>query len=261
LDSSRPPSRYRAPALEKGLDILECLAAERVPITQAQIARRLRRGSSEVFRMLACLESRGYLYKDPASGAYGLTLRLFELSHTHTPFQQIARAAEQPMQEFTAEVRESCHLSVLSSGRLVVLAQEQSPEKIRLSIEPGGTFSPLHTVSGRVLLAALNDEERERVLAGDEEYSTWPAAARRKLRYKLARIAVQGHEQAYGETLQGVYDVALPVGPVGGDSWVALAVVSLTRNPRAAKRRLFGALVRCANAIAKNAGLLGSGRR
>jgi DNA-binding IclR family transcriptional regulator len=37
------------PALEKGLDILECLATQRVPLTQAEIARMLERGPSELF--------------------------------------------------------------------------------------------------------------------------------------------------------------------------------------------------------------------
>ena len=47
---------YRVPALEKGLDLLECLARERRAMTQAQLARALGRGSSELFRTLATLE-------------------------------------------------------------------------------------------------------------------------------------------------------------------------------------------------------------
>ena len=40
-------SRYRAPALEKGLDILELLAAESVPMTLTRIVNRLGRSHGE----------------------------------------------------------------------------------------------------------------------------------------------------------------------------------------------------------------------
>ena len=59
---------YWVPAIEKALDILEYLADQGVARTRTQIARALGRGPSELFRMLTCLENRGYLYRDPASG-------------------------------------------------------------------------------------------------------------------------------------------------------------------------------------------------
>ena len=103
--SSQPS--YHVPALEKGLDILECLATHDSPLTQAQLARVLGRGASELFRMLTCLERRGYIQRDPLSGAYSLTLRLFELGHTHSPYQGLLQAAIRPMRELVEEVSES----------------------------------------------------------------------------------------------------------------------------------------------------------
>ncbi|MGH9454797.1 MAG: helix-turn-helix domain-containing protein, partial [Terriglobia bacterium] len=60
MTSSSPP-HYRAPALEKGLDILEALAAARVPQSLSEMARLLKRSASELFRMLNLLERRGYI--------------------------------------------------------------------------------------------------------------------------------------------------------------------------------------------------------
>jgi DNA-binding IclR family transcriptional regulator len=53
--------RYPTPALEKGLDALELLASESEGLTKTEVARRLGRTVSEVFRMLVCLETRGYI--------------------------------------------------------------------------------------------------------------------------------------------------------------------------------------------------------
>ena len=59
----RSPSaaRYAAPALEKGLDILEAFASEPAGLTGSEVARRLGRSVGEIFRMLVCLERRGYI--------------------------------------------------------------------------------------------------------------------------------------------------------------------------------------------------------
>src|SRR2546423_542389 len=98
-DSTPQATIYQAPALDKGLDILECLAVQAVPLTQAQLAQALGRGASELFRMLTVLERRGYIQRDPLSGAYSLTLRLYELSRTHSPYQGLLRAAARPLCE------------------------------------------------------------------------------------------------------------------------------------------------------------------
>src|SRR5436190_590081 len=113
-DEGAPPGpSYHVPALEKGLDILECLAAQGVPLTQAQIARAIGRGANELFRMLTTLERRGYIQRDPLTGAYGLTLRLFELSHTHSPLQGLLRAAAAPMRALSETTDGVSDLAVL----------------------------------------------------------------------------------------------------------------------------------------------------
>ena len=56
-----PESKYRAPALEKGLDILELLSRQKRPLLISQMASLLERSVSEIFRMAMVLVERGYL--------------------------------------------------------------------------------------------------------------------------------------------------------------------------------------------------------
>ena len=57
---SRPDRKqYRAPALEKGLDVLELLADSARPLSTIQIGESFGRSRSEIFRMLSVLEDRG----------------------------------------------------------------------------------------------------------------------------------------------------------------------------------------------------------
>lgn len=247
---------YHVPALEKGLDILECLAGG-VPLTQAQLARALGRGAGELFRMLATLERRGYIWRDPLSGAYGLTLRLYELSRAHSPFQELLRAAARPMRELTEELRESCHLSVLHRGQLLVLAQEESPARLRLSVEVGGSFPLLSTVSGRLLLAHLDEPDRLAELAASAEYAQLDTAGRAALNARLARARERGYEAAQSETVEGVSDLAVLVGSPTSALRAALTIASLTRQRDRFVERAEPAMRRCAGAIARAAGIVG----
>src|SRR5580692_831836 len=95
----QPAERPGAPALEKGLDLLEALAEAPGGLTQKALALRLGRSVGEIFRMLGVLERRAYIARDAATGQYGLTLRLFELANRHPPMRRLQSAALPIMQD------------------------------------------------------------------------------------------------------------------------------------------------------------------
>ena len=91
-------SLYSAPALEKGLDILELLADSPAGLTQNQIAAQLGRSASELFRMVEVLERRSYVGRIAQSSAYQLTLKMFELAHRQPPVKRLLETALPRMQ-------------------------------------------------------------------------------------------------------------------------------------------------------------------
>ncbi len=213
--SLRTTTTYSAPALEKGLDILEALAATDTPQSLADLARTLGRSSSELFRALSSLEKRAYIIKDLPSGRYRLSLKLYELAHIHPPVEQLLRAAADPMRNLAYSLRQSCHLSVLNQGKLVVLAEAGSPEQIRLTIAVGSTFSTVQTASGRLLLALLTEEEQHDFLANDSNYAKQSPVQRKRLKVLLGKIRKAGYSTAENETYMGIQDIAVPVGNTG----------------------------------------------
>lgn len=255
-DAEEKRQKYSVPALEKGLDILEYLADQAVPITQAQLARALGRQPGELFRMLACLEGRGYLHRDPATGGYALTLRLFELSRTHSPYEALLRAARPLMRRLADDIRESCHLSVLHRGEVVVLAQEESPEPFRLSVEVGSRHSALRTTSGRLLLASLDAAALAEALDRQREWKTMPASGRRAFEARLVEIRGVGFDVSVGERFTGSADIGAMVGRPGSSITAALTVARLVEvGGEAGIDRIRGPLAACAAAIAHDAGL------
>jgi len=251
----RVPS-YAAPALEKGLDLLEALAAGPGDRSQAELARDLGRSASEIFRMLNCLERRGYIVKDPATGRFRLTLRLYELAHTHTPVDQLLHAADRPMRELARRVRESVHLSVLSDGKLLVLAQIESQNRTRVSVEVGGRFPAVLTASGRILLAHLPQEELAAFLERDEDWARLGAAARERFLADLLRVRRDGVYQGKSDLTHGIRDVAAFVGNPRIGIAAAVCVPSLVAvgKPRPASE-LRAAVKDCAALVTRQLGL------
>ncbi len=101
--------RYPTPALEKGLDALELLASESEGLTKTEVARRLGRTVSEVFRMLVCLETRGYIARSGSDDRYSLTLHLFRLAYEHPPIERLTTEALPIMRQITRQIKQSCH--------------------------------------------------------------------------------------------------------------------------------------------------------
>jgi DNA-binding IclR family transcriptional regulator len=207
---SRKPA-YSVPALEKGLDILEALSVAKMPQTLADLARLCNRSRSEIFRMVDTLEKREYIVRDPVSGGYELTLKIYQLAHTHTPMDHLLKAAHFPMRDLASALHESCHLCVLSNDDLLVIAESESPNPIRLSVAIGYRAAPLSTTSGRLLLAMLSDIELEAILRRDKFFASLSPRKQRSFRRELAGIRRAGFcvaSSAHGITV----DVSCLVG-------------------------------------------------
>jgi DNA-binding IclR family transcriptional regulator len=127
---------YSAPALEKGLDILEMLCRSNVPRSQTEIAESLGRSVSEIYRMLACLVDRNYLVN--AGETYAITTKLFELAHSNPPTNRLLSEAGPIMQKLSAGLQQACHLTVYNQGRQIVIAKVDNPAGMGFSLPGSG---------------------------------------------------------------------------------------------------------------------------
>jgi DNA-binding IclR family transcriptional regulator len=248
-------STYSVPALEKGLDILEALASVPVPQSLTELARRLKRTPSELFRMMDTLERRSFIARDPISDGYHLTLKLYELAHTHSPVDQLLKAAMIPMYELTEKIHESCHLCVLSGTMLVVIAQAESPEPVRLSVEVGDRVLPLRTASGRVLAAFIDAAGQERLLSADATYGKLTRKEQADLTSQFEQIRRDGYLLATSTRRTGL-DVSCIVGNPRVGVLAALGVPFLPGSANDGKERdLIPTIQSCAERITAAIGL------
>lgn len=204
--------KYQAPALDKGLDILEYLSSQSVPQSQTEIASGIDRSANEIYRMLVCLENRGYILRDEISGKYRLSLKIYHLSHRHSPVDELRKAAQYPMDELSQTIRQSCHLSILYMNQVMVVIHAKSPGPIAISIEEGNIFPLPLTASGRVLLAYMSEQEKQTVLNGNKIFRDFTGKQQKQFLSSLEQIRKNGYYIVASDLAEGVVDIGVPVG-------------------------------------------------
>jgi DNA-binding IclR family transcriptional regulator len=239
LEAMRPPTTrtsttqreekryYPTPALEKGLDILELFASSPEGMTISEVARRLNRTMSEIFRMLLCLEQRGYLAQSASKDRYHLTLRLFRLAQEHPPTKRMVMEALPIMHWLAHELRQSCHLGVLDGGHVVILAQVDSPESTGFYVKVGSKVDLMHASTGHVILAHQSEDACERAI------QEWALETKKKkpadLDSHLAKIRVRGYERRASYEVAGIVNISFPVLNAQGNAVAGLTVPYVKR--------------------------------
>jgi DNA-binding IclR family transcriptional regulator len=223
---------YAAPALEKGLDILELLAKQEDGLTRREIAERLGRSVSEIFRMIEALTRRSYLVQ--SGDTFLLGMKLFELAHELPPMNRLLKEALPRMEALAKAVDQSCHLSVLSGPRQLVVAQVDTPEGVGFSVKIGAILDLLKSASGRVLLAFRDREEASRLISLAEP--SLSAAERNALMRTIVKVAEQGFAFMKSNQFSGVEAISYPILNLRGHAIAALTVPYVTRLDDVARR-------------------------
>jgi DNA-binding IclR family transcriptional regulator len=202
--------RYAAPALEKGLDILEALADSPGGYTLNELAQKVGRKVSEIFRMAVTLQRRGYVQVDE-NDRYTLTLRMFELAHRQQPLKSLVSAALPLLRELANRARQSCHLTMYQGGRVVVIAQVESPERWSFGLKVGVVMGLTDTSSGHVLLAFRDEIDRARMLRAhigvEGELDMDPG----ELFPILQEVRARGYSAMPSQQTRGITNIAFPV--------------------------------------------------
>lgn len=210
--------KYRAPALEKGLDVLELLSSYGQPMTPSQMSVVLGRSVSELFRMIQVLEFRGYI--EPSPGGYRLTNRLFTLGLAQAPVKTLVEAALPVMRDLAEATSQSCHLVSPSEDQIVVVARIEGPGDLGFSVRIGYRRNMIDATSGLMLygLASARTREnlRNRLIErhGPERFQAFEAQS--------AAAAEQGYARRPSDFVRGVTDLTAPV--MGADGVLAALI-------------------------------------
>lgn len=203
--------RYRAPALDKGLDILELLATQPQGLTRAEIVKEMDRSANEIYRMLERLVARQYVMRNASGDRYALSLKLFALAHMHPPLSRLINQALPVMDEFARKAEQSCHMGVYDRGNVLISAQINSPRGWSFSVQRGARVGLLDTASGHVLLAFCDEGSYQRMRAEHTPVVGEVAISEEALAAALTEVRARGYLERDSAQSFGVVDISYPI--------------------------------------------------
>ncbi|GAB2927725.1 IclR family transcriptional regulator C-terminal domain-containing protein [Rhodococcus aerolatus] len=238
-------------SLARGLAVIRSFDAEHPQQSLSDVARTTGLTRAAARRFLLTLTELGYVRSD--GRGFALTPRVLELGFAYLSSRSLPEVAAPHLEALVEQVHESASVSVLDGDDVVYVARVPTARIMTVAITIGTRFPAHATSMGRVLLAALPDDE---LAARLERLPRSPRTARtttdpRALRRTLSRVRAEGYALVDQELEDGLRSVAVPVHDAAG-AVVAAANVSThaARTPTAALRRdVLPVLRRCGEAI------------
>ena len=199
-------SKLTVRAVERALDILLCFANES-DLGLTEIASRVDLHKSTVHRLLASLEGKGFIIRDPASEKYKLGYRVWELSANLMQSDDMSVVLLPEMERLRDLVGETISLYVRDGNERIRIQAVQSRLAIR-RVAPIGARLPLIVgASSKILVAFAEKSVQEEILEG-----SWPEGmSRASFEQQLEHIVEAGYATSIEERESGAASVAAPI--------------------------------------------------
>jgi DNA-binding IclR family transcriptional regulator len=221
----REKSNYIIRSVSHALDVIEQFFGDADELGVTELSKRLKLHKNNIFRLLATLESRGYIEQNKATENYRLGLRSLHLGQAYVSRMGLLRQARPVMEALVKQVRESAYVAVARTGGMVPLDGLEADQPVRLVSTIGETL-PLHaTAVGKTHLAfASEDEARARLPETLKRFTTKTVTERAALLQQLKAATENGYAVDTGEHIEDVRAVAVPIKDYTGHVVGALAI-------------------------------------
>ena len=181
-------------SLSRGLALLEKIAEAESGVLLTDLAAQLGLPASTAHRLLNTLEQQGFVRQEIAQQLWYVGTTGFKVGNAFLASRDFVRQAKPFMQRLVEQVGETSNLSILQSGKAVIIAQQQCSEMMRMMV-PLGSSSPLHASGvGKAILAGLPESERLQQLANLtlETITPWTITSKESFEQALQHTAKMG---------------------------------------------------------------------
>ncbi len=238
MSQERPRSADFVQSLERGLLVIRAFDAEHRELGLSEVARISGLTRAAARRFLLTLERLGYV--TVSEGRFSLTPRVLELGYAYLSSLSLPQVAQPHMEALVAQVNESSSISVLDDTDVVYVARVPTRRIMSITLSVGTRLPAYATSMGRVLLAALPEEELDERLARIElrPLSAHTITDVVALRAVLDRVRRQGWAAVDQELEEGLRSLAVPIHDASGRVIAALNVsVHASRGTMTSLRR------------------------
>ncbi|OOC57129.1 MULTISPECIES: IclR family transcriptional regulator domain-containing protein [Nocardiopsis] len=211
-------------ALARGLDVIRTFQPHQPTMTLAEVAKATGLARPTARRILITLQELGYVRSGRAG--YSLTPRVLELGVAYVRSTGLWEMARPHLEELSERTGESCSIAQLDGSDIVYVARVAVPKIVTLDVQIGTRFPALQTSLGKVLLAALEGEDVDRVLAEPTRSGLVPLwrPDREERDAVLREVRARGWALTDEHLARGIRSVAAPLRDGRGRVFAAVNV-------------------------------------
>ena len=215
-----------APALQRGLALLQALATRPNGATQSELAQCLELPQTAVHRIAATLEHLGYIQKHPATRTLRVTQKLLLLGQPHSGSRSLIEACLPAMRTISDLTQETTQLCVLADEECVILEQIPAKHPFKYIVDLGSRAPTQCCAPGKAMLAFLPESELSRLLAGItfHPFTSHSILSQKDLRKELEAIRETGFAVDKSEHFEGIHCIGAPLLDTHGRAFAAITI-------------------------------------
>ncbi|MEU7738999.1 IclR family transcriptional regulator [Nonomuraea sp. NPDC049158] len=238
-------------SVERAFDVIEVLEQSDKPMRLSNVARRAGLSPATTLRLLGVLQRRGFVVAEQQ--AYHLGPATLAAAHSFLVTDSLSRAATPVLQELAATTGLTATLHIRSGLERIVIARVDGADPLRYQL-PIGQRLPLHLGAGKVLAAAMPEEELEALMSAVRDLSTagGKSVSEADLRAELALIRERGYHVSADERVVGSSGVSAPVPRPDGQVMATVGISGpAERHPESEMLSIVPELLRAAAALGR----------
>ena len=204
----RVPSEAVLRTVDRALRVLEMFAGRQKDWSYAELTRATGIHKTILYRLLATLEARAFVERDPVSRVYRVGPRLRQLASWDDEIQLLLRTAAPESRALVDRYHETVWLAIQKGYEVVGIDQVEGPHVLRAALPPGARNPLYRTAPGKAILAFIAEDDQMQVL--QEAQRLEPVLAAQVIR-ELPEIRRQGYAESDSELYAGVAGMSAPI--------------------------------------------------
>jgi len=154
---------YFIKSVNNALDLLEQFNADSDELGVTELSKRLNLHKNKVFRLLATLETKGYIEQNKATENYRLGVKSLQLGRTFIKQLGLIPPVKPFLKEIVKECNEMAYLGTIRQNSVICLDMEEANQAVEVTNHVGLRF-PIHcTAIGKAQIAYATEEELEKL--------------------------------------------------------------------------------------------------
>lgn len=210
--------------LANGLTVIEAFDQDRPRLSISEVAARTGLTRAAARRYLLTLTQLGFVHQD--GKLFALTPRVLRLGQSYMRSARLPRVIQPQLQNIALAMQEASSVGVLDGGDVISIAAVTVGRVVSTTLQPG-TRVPAHcSANGRVLLAALSDDDLDHWLATHplQARTTYTQMHVAQVHDAVLRVRTQGYATIDQELEIGLRTISVPLKNYRGDTVAAMNV-------------------------------------